>query len=244
MTSADPRDHLVLVLDVERLDDALAYAERMSPWFGIVKVGYELYGAAGPEAFDALHHKGFRVFADLKLHDIPTTVERGARAIGRHGVEFLNFHAAGGETMLRAGLDGLRDGVRDADTRNRSRSRSPCSRATRMSMHSSRRMETAAERRFRRRRVRRSRHRDRARTQPAHDGSRHPACPVAMRTIRHESTRRAMPSRAVPTGSSSAVPWPRPTTRNERPKRLRATSPPRSPAHRVDRLHEKVACVY
>jgi len=114
MTSADPRDHLVLVLDIERLDDALAYAERMTPWFGIVKVGYELYGAAGPEAFDALHHKGFRVFADLKLHDIPTTVERGARAIGRHGVEFLNFHAAGGETMLRAGLDGLRDGARDA----------------------------------------------------------------------------------------------------------------------------------
>ena len=79
MTTADPRDHLVLVLDVERLDDALAYAERMAPWFRIVKVGYELYGAAGPDAFDALHHKGFRVFADLKLHDIPTTVERGAR---------------------------------------------------------------------------------------------------------------------------------------------------------------------
>jgi orotidine-5'-phosphate decarboxylase len=114
MTTADPRDHLVLVLDIERLDDALAYAERMSPWFGIVKVGYELYGAAGPEAFFALHSKGFRVFADLKLYDIPTTVERGARAIGRHGVEFLNFHAAGGETMLRAGLDGLRDGARDA----------------------------------------------------------------------------------------------------------------------------------
>ncbi len=114
MTTADPRDHLVLVLDVERLDDALAYAERMSTWFSIVKVGYELYAAAGPEAFDALHHKGFRVFADLKLHDIPTTVERGARAIGRHGVEFLNFHAAGGETMLRAGVEGLRDGARDA----------------------------------------------------------------------------------------------------------------------------------
>ena len=114
MTTADPRDHLVLVLDIERLDDALAYAERMAPWFGIVKVGYELYGAAGPDTFDALHHKGFRVFADLKLHDIPTTVERGARAIGRHGVEFLNFHAAGGETMLRAGLNGLREGARDA----------------------------------------------------------------------------------------------------------------------------------
>jgi orotidine-5'-phosphate decarboxylase len=114
MTSNDPRDHLVLVLDVERLDDALAYAERMAPWFAIVKVGYELYGSSGPEVFEALRHKGFRVFADLKLHDIPTTVERGARAIGRHGVDFLNFHAAGGEAMLRAGIDGLRSGAREA----------------------------------------------------------------------------------------------------------------------------------
>jgi orotidine-5'-phosphate decarboxylase len=114
MTSNDPRDHLVLVLDVERLDDAVAYAERMAPWFSTVKVGYELYGSAGPEAFEALRHKGFRVFADLKLHDIPTTVERGARAIGRHGVDFLNLHAAGGEAMLRAGVDGLRSGARDA----------------------------------------------------------------------------------------------------------------------------------
>ncbi|MEX1009578.1 MAG: orotidine-5'-phosphate decarboxylase [Acidimicrobiia bacterium] len=112
--TTNPRDHLVLVLDIERLDAALAYAERMAPWFGIVKVGYELYGAAGPEAFEALQHAGLRVFADLKLHDIPTTVERGARALGRHGVDFLNFHAAGGETMLRAGVAGLRDGAREA----------------------------------------------------------------------------------------------------------------------------------
>jgi orotidine-5'-phosphate decarboxylase len=109
-----PREHLVLVLDVGRLDDALAYAERMTPWFATAKVGHELYAAAGPEAFEALQHKGFRVFADLKLHDIPTTVERAARALGRRGVDFLNFHAAGGETMLRAGVEGLRDGAREA----------------------------------------------------------------------------------------------------------------------------------
>ena len=47
------------------------------------------------------------MFADLKLHDIPNTVGRAARVLGRHGVDFLNFHAAGGETMLRAGVDGL-----------------------------------------------------------------------------------------------------------------------------------------
>jgi orotidine-5'-phosphate decarboxylase len=108
-----PRDHLALVLDTDRLDDALAYAERLAEWFGIVKVGYELYASAGPEAIEALQDKGFRVFADLKLHDIPTTVERGARALGRRGVDFLNFHAAGGVTMLRAGVQGLRDGARE-----------------------------------------------------------------------------------------------------------------------------------
>jgi orotidine-5'-phosphate decarboxylase len=110
----NPRDHLVLVLDVADLGDALAYAERLAPWFGTVKVGYELYAAAGADALEAFRHKGFRVFADLKLHDIPTTVERGARALGRRGVDFLNFHASGGETMLRAGITGLREGARDA----------------------------------------------------------------------------------------------------------------------------------
>ena len=109
----NPREHLVLVLDIERFDDALAYAERLAPWFATVKVGYELYATAGPDAFDALRHKGFRLFADLKLHDIPTTVERGARALGRRGVDFLNFHAAGGEAMLRAGVAGLCEGARE-----------------------------------------------------------------------------------------------------------------------------------
>jgi orotidine-5'-phosphate decarboxylase len=64
--------------------------------------------------FEQLHDQGFRVFADLKLHDIPTTVRRGAAALGRRGVEFLNFHASGGLGMLRAGVEGLREGARGA----------------------------------------------------------------------------------------------------------------------------------
>jgi orotidine-5'-phosphate decarboxylase len=113
MTDA-ARERLVLALDVSDLDEAVALARRLTPWFATTKVGYELYAAAGPAAFDALHDLGLRVFADLKLHDIPTTVERGARAIGRRGVDFLNFHAAGGVEMLRAGVEGLRAGASDA----------------------------------------------------------------------------------------------------------------------------------
>ena len=85
----------------------------MQPWFGVAKVGFELYAEAGPAAFDALRDKGFRVFADLKLHDIPNTVGRAARVLGRRGVDFLNFHAAGGAAMLRAGVEGLAEGARD-----------------------------------------------------------------------------------------------------------------------------------
>jgi orotidine-5'-phosphate decarboxylase len=110
----DARDHLALALDVGDLDAALAVAQRVQPWFGVAKVGFELYAEAGPDAFQALRDKGFRVFADLKLHDIPNTVGRAARVLGRRGVDFLNFHAAGGEAMLRAGVEGLRDGARDA----------------------------------------------------------------------------------------------------------------------------------
>jgi orotidine-5'-phosphate decarboxylase len=110
----EPRDHLALALDVGDLDAAVAVAQRVQPWFGVAKVGFELYAEAGPSAFDALRDKGFRVFADLKLHDIPNTVGRAARALGRRGVDFLNFHAAGGVDMLRAGVEGLADGAREA----------------------------------------------------------------------------------------------------------------------------------
>jgi orotidine-5'-phosphate decarboxylase len=107
------RDHLALALDVGDLDAALAVAAQVQRWFGIAKVGVELYAEAGPDAFRALQDKGFRVFADLKLHDIPTTVNRAARVLGRAGVDFLNFHAAGGEEMVRAGVEGLAEGARD-----------------------------------------------------------------------------------------------------------------------------------
>jgi orotidine-5'-phosphate decarboxylase len=110
----DPRDHLVLVLDVDSLDDALEIARPLEPWFATVKVGYQLYASEGPAALEALRENGFYVFADLKLHDIPTTVERGARNLARHGVSFVNFHAAGGIDMLRAGIEGLHDGAADA----------------------------------------------------------------------------------------------------------------------------------
>ncbi len=86
----------------------------MQPWFGVAKVGLELFAAVGPEAVARLRGLDLKVFADLKLHDIPTTVGRAARVLGRLGVGYVNFHAAGGVDMLRAAVDGLDAGAREA----------------------------------------------------------------------------------------------------------------------------------
>ncbi|MGZ4714767.1 MAG: orotidine-5'-phosphate decarboxylase [Acidimicrobiia bacterium] len=114
-TMTEVRDRLVLPLDLDDLDDALAMARTVAPWFGVAKVGYELYATAGPEVFARLHDLGLRIFCDLKLHDIPTTVERGAAALARHGLDFVNAHAAGGVDMLRAFNAGITAGAAAAD---------------------------------------------------------------------------------------------------------------------------------
>jgi orotidine-5'-phosphate decarboxylase len=110
----DVRQRLALALDVDDLVAALRLARDLHGWFGTMKVGLELYSAAGPEAISTLTDLGVDVFCDLKLHDIPTTVERSARVLGALGVRYLNMHAAGGATMLRAGVEGLRDGAAGA----------------------------------------------------------------------------------------------------------------------------------
>src|SRR2546430_12885604 len=105
------RDHLALALDVDDLDVAVGMAQRLEPWFSVVKIGLQLFGAAGPRAVERFTGLGFPVLLDLKLHDIPTTVGRAARALGRLGVSYLTLHAQGGTSMLRAGVDGLAEGA-------------------------------------------------------------------------------------------------------------------------------------
>src|SRR5262245_20171655 len=112
MTEA--RDRLAVALDVPDLDQAEQLAKEVSPWFGIAKVGLELFSAAGPEAIARMRALDLAVFVDLKLHDIPTTVGRAARVLGRLGAAYVNFHAAGGVEMLRAGVEGLAQGAAES----------------------------------------------------------------------------------------------------------------------------------
>ena len=110
----DVRDRLALALDVDDLEAATRLVHDVQPWFGVAKVGLELFSAAGPDSITRLRETGVTVFADLKLHDIPTTVGRAARVLGRLGAGYVNFHGAGGVDMLRAGVDGLAVGAADA----------------------------------------------------------------------------------------------------------------------------------
>src|ERR671918_130881 len=109
------RARLVLALDADDLVAARRLARQLHPYFGTMKVGLELYSAAGPEAISLLADLGVDVFCDIKLHDIPNTVGRAARGFGALGARYLTLHTAGGVSMLRAGVEGLREGGAGAD---------------------------------------------------------------------------------------------------------------------------------
>ena len=111
MPDAAVRDRLALVLDLDDLVAAERLAKKLKPWFGVAKVGLELFSAAGPEAVTTMRAAGYRVFLDVKLHDIPTTVNNAARVLGALGASYLTIHAAGGPVMLSAGVEGLAAGA-------------------------------------------------------------------------------------------------------------------------------------
>ena len=99
---------VIVALDYQTASEALAFAARVTPQQCRLKVGFELFTAAGPAAVEALVQKGFDVFLDLKYHDIPNTVASACAAAARLGVWMLNVHALGGRRMLgaaRAALD-------------------------------------------------------------------------------------------------------------------------------------------
>ena len=103
---------VIVPLDFPEAASALALAARLDPALCRVKVGKELFTAAGPGVVAALQERGFDVFLDLKYHDIPNTVAGACRAAARLGVWMLNVHASGGEAMLRAAREAVEDAAR------------------------------------------------------------------------------------------------------------------------------------
>ncbi len=96
------QDYLYAALDQMDPEQALALARRIASHVGGFKIGMDLFNQGGPDVVRAVVELGRPVFLDLKLHDIPQTVARGVQAVRDLGVRYLNVHATGGETMLRA----------------------------------------------------------------------------------------------------------------------------------------------
>jgi len=87
---------IIVPLDLPDAQSALALAARLDPRLCRVKVGKELFVAAGPDVVSRLQERGFEVFLDLKFHDIPNTVAGACRSAARLGVWMMNVHARGG----------------------------------------------------------------------------------------------------------------------------------------------------
>jgi orotidine-5'-phosphate decarboxylase len=96
---------VLVALDVPSLDEAGALLDRLAGILTGCKIGSQLFTAAGPAAIEAARKRGFRVFLDLKFHDIPNTVTAAVREATRLGVFMLNIHASGGLAMTRAAAE-------------------------------------------------------------------------------------------------------------------------------------------
>ncbi|MDI6900293.1 MAG: orotidine-5'-phosphate decarboxylase [Anaerosomatales bacterium] len=99
---ARARDALIVALDLPERDAALAVARDLKGRCGWVKVGMTLYDGAGPDIVRELRALGFKVFVDLKLHDIPHQVRGACGVLVRQGANLFTVHASGGRAMLEA----------------------------------------------------------------------------------------------------------------------------------------------
>ncbi|SEL43643.1 orotidine-5'-phosphate decarboxylase [Nitrosovibrio tenuis] len=105
---SDPR--IIVALDFPDAEEAISFTAKLDPTECRVKVGKELFTAAGPRLVEKIIGRGFDVFLDLKFHDIPSTVANACKAAARLGVWMMNVHALGGRKMLHAAREAVPTG--------------------------------------------------------------------------------------------------------------------------------------
>lgn len=98
---------LIIALDFPAAEPAFSLVKQLSPNDCKLKVGFELFVAAGPDFVRQLVGQGFDVFLDLKFHDIPNTVAAACKSAANLGVWMVNVHAVGGDKMMLAACDAL-----------------------------------------------------------------------------------------------------------------------------------------
>ncbi|MFE4711229.1 orotidine-5'-phosphate decarboxylase [Paenibacillus sp. NPDC056722] len=103
---SDTAKRLMIALDYPDVASARLLMEKLEGIPCYMKVGMQLFYAAGPEFVRELKERGYSVFLDVKMHDIPNTVKGGAGSITRLGADMFNVHAGGGKAMMAAAREG------------------------------------------------------------------------------------------------------------------------------------------
>jgi orotidine-5'-phosphate decarboxylase len=105
---------IIVALDLPTAEQAVALAVEVAPHVGAFKIGLGLLHGPGPATIDALVRLDKPVFADAKLHDIPSQVYTAAERLGKHGARWVTAHVSGGIDMLQAAVEGLDAGASGA----------------------------------------------------------------------------------------------------------------------------------
>lgn len=105
---------VIIACDFKNKADMLTFLDNFKDEKLFLKIGMELFYSEGPDIVREIKSRGHKIFLDLKLHDIPNTVEKGMKSLSNLGVDMTNVHAAGTKDMMAAGLRGLtkEDGTR------------------------------------------------------------------------------------------------------------------------------------
>ena len=98
---------VIIACDFSSKEETLAFLDKFSGKKPYVKIGMELFYAAGPEIVREIKARGHQIFLDLKLHDIPNTVKKAMAVLARLDVDMVNLHAAGTKAMMEAALEGV-----------------------------------------------------------------------------------------------------------------------------------------
>ncbi len=107
MKSKTSTSKIIVAMDFDNAQQAIALADQLDPKLCHLKVGKELFTRCGPSIVEEMQKRGFNIFLDLKFHDIPNTVAKAVRAAADLGVWMVNVHISGGRQMLMAANEAL-----------------------------------------------------------------------------------------------------------------------------------------
>lgn len=104
---------VIIACDFASAEETYEFLDWFTEVKPFVKIGMELFYAAGPEIVEGIRRRGHKIFLDLKLHDIPNTVKKAMAVLAKLDVDMINVHASGAIEMMKAALEGLKEGSKE-----------------------------------------------------------------------------------------------------------------------------------